>query len=216
MTTKSEGRPRGLRADGAASKQAIIDAGVALFSGNGYDATGVQEIVDRAGLTKGSFYHAFPGGKDDLLRHIQDQFIDRCLSALDDVSQADDPPDVALSKAIAWFIAIVGEQHAELSIFFQEARYLSRELFADVRRKRDLFEEKFTALLVAGQRDGTFRNVPSRITSFGVIGMCAWAYHWMRPDFGPTSDIAQIYTDVLLNGLYAETYRGNPGRNGPP
>jgi AcrR family transcriptional regulator len=180
----------------------MLDASIALFAQNGYDATGVQEIVDRANLTKGSFYYAFDS-KEDVLRQIQDQFVERCLTALDAVIAEGHPPDVALAKAIDWFIAITGERRDELSIFFQESRYLTQDYFADVRRKRDLFEEKFVSLLAAGQETGVFREVPVRIMGFGIIGMCAWAYHWVRPEVGPTELISRVYADVLLNGLYA-------------
>lgn len=189
----------------------MLEASVALFADRGYDATGVQEIVDRANLTKGSFYYAFES-KEDVLRQIQDRFIERCLEALDSVIDEAHPPDVALSKAIGWFIAISGEQREELSIFFQESRHLTEDFFADVRRKRDLFEEKFVSLLTAGQESGVFREVPSRIMGFGIIGMCAWAYHWVRPESGPTELISRAYADVLLNGLYAAPRTGaNPG-----
>lgn len=186
----------------------MIDAAIELFARNGYDATGVQEIVDRANLTKGSFYYAFDS-KEDVLRQIQDQFIERCLTALDSVLAENHPPGVALAKAVDWFIAISGQQRDELSIFFQEARHLTEEPFADVRRKRDRFEERFVALLTEGQRTGEFREVPARIMGFGIIGMCAWAYHWVRPEAGPTEHISATYADVLLNGLYA-TPRPSP------
>lgn len=187
----------------------MLDASITLFADRGYDATGVQEIVDRANLTKGSFYYAFES-KVDVLRQIQDQFIDRCLAAIDSVLAEGHPPDVALAKAIDWFIAICGEQREELSIFFQEARHLTQDYFADVRRKRDLFEEKFVSLLTAGQETGVFREVPTRIMGFGIIGMCAWTYHWMRPEVGPTEPISQAYADVLLNGLYAAPKPAQP------
>src|SRR5581483_5453881 len=166
---------------GVPSRQALLNASIALFADRGY--------------------YAFES-KEDVLRQIQDQFIERCLTALDGVLAEGHPPDVALTKAIGWFIAISGEQREELSIFFQESRHLTEPFFADVRRKRDLFEEKFVSLLTAGQEAGVFREVPSRIMGFGIIGMCAWAYHWVRPELGPTDPIGEAYADVLLNGLY--------------
>jgi AcrR family transcriptional regulator len=35
----------------------IVAAAVGLFSEKGFDATSVQEIVDRAAVTKGALYH---------------------------------------------------------------------------------------------------------------------------------------------------------------
>jgi AcrR family transcriptional regulator len=38
----------------------ILDAATHLFSKTGYDATGVAEICQAAGVSKGAFYHHFP------------------------------------------------------------------------------------------------------------------------------------------------------------
>ncbi len=41
-----------------------MQCAVRLFQANGYAATGVSAIIDRARIPKGSFYHHFPGGKE--------------------------------------------------------------------------------------------------------------------------------------------------------
>ena len=44
----------------------IVDAAAALFSRQGYAATGITSVLDAAGAPSGSLYHFFPGGKEDL------------------------------------------------------------------------------------------------------------------------------------------------------
>ena len=41
------------------NKKLLLDAALVLFYANGYDAVGVQEIVDRAGVTKPRLYYYF-------------------------------------------------------------------------------------------------------------------------------------------------------------
>lgn len=48
------------------TKQRIIRAGVALFQAHGYHGTGLAMVIEHAGIPKGSFYHHFPGGKEEL------------------------------------------------------------------------------------------------------------------------------------------------------
>jgi TetR/AcrR family transcriptional repressor of lmrAB and yxaGH operons len=43
-----------------------IAAAADLFRRQGYAATGLEEILDVSGAPKGSFYHHFPGGKEEL------------------------------------------------------------------------------------------------------------------------------------------------------
>ena len=47
-------------------RDAIIRAAAALFRRNGYAATGINEIAEVSGAPKGSLYHYFPGGKDQI------------------------------------------------------------------------------------------------------------------------------------------------------
>lgn len=48
------------------TKARIVRAGVMLFQAHGYHGTGIAMIIEHAGIPKGSFYHHFPGGKEQL------------------------------------------------------------------------------------------------------------------------------------------------------
>ncbi len=45
---------------GVETRQLILAASLDLFAQNGYDATSVAEICERAQVSKGAFYHHFP------------------------------------------------------------------------------------------------------------------------------------------------------------
>lgn len=48
-------------------RDAMIDAATALISQRGVSASGMQDIVAEAAAPRGSIYHHFPGGKDELV-----------------------------------------------------------------------------------------------------------------------------------------------------
>jgi AcrR family transcriptional regulator len=50
----------------AKHRGAIVRAAAKLFRRNGYAATGINEIAEVAGAPKGSLYHYFPDGKDQI------------------------------------------------------------------------------------------------------------------------------------------------------
>lgn len=56
------------------TRQRLIDAGVFLFWENGYGATGVAEILARAKVNSGSFYHFFKS-KEVLLLAVLDWYL---------------------------------------------------------------------------------------------------------------------------------------------
>lgn len=51
------------------NRYAILECALRLFAARGYDAVGVQEIVDEAGITKPTLYHYF-GSKRGLLEAL--------------------------------------------------------------------------------------------------------------------------------------------------
>lgn len=58
-------KPRS-RAHGRASREAFIAGTGRLLRRQGYAASGLNEIVSRAGAPRGSLYFHFPGGKEEL------------------------------------------------------------------------------------------------------------------------------------------------------
>ena len=54
------------------TRRALLDAARELFTANGFQATRTEEIVQRAGLTRGALYHHFRD-KEDLFRAVYEE-----------------------------------------------------------------------------------------------------------------------------------------------
>src|SRR3712207_210082 len=69
----SENRERRTQAQRrATTRRALLDAARSLFAERGYHGTAAEEIVRRAGLTRGALYHHFED-KRDLFRAVVDE-----------------------------------------------------------------------------------------------------------------------------------------------
>jgi AcrR family transcriptional regulator len=57
---------------GAATRQALLDAACALFGERGYAATSIDDVARAAKVTKGAFYHHY-NGKQELFAGVYEQ-----------------------------------------------------------------------------------------------------------------------------------------------
>ena len=66
------------------NRSKILARAIDLFSSRGFDAVGVQEVADAAGLKKPTLYHYF-GSKSGLLKTVLDETFVELLTALEQV-----------------------------------------------------------------------------------------------------------------------------------
>jgi len=67
-------------------KKEILDAALELFYTMGYDKTSVNDIIDRVGVTKGSFYYHFKS-KDEILDIIAMQQAEEMVAAFREAAE---------------------------------------------------------------------------------------------------------------------------------
>jgi AcrR family transcriptional regulator len=48
------------------SRKRMIQSAALLFRENGYSGTGFRDVIEHSGAPRGSIYHHFPGGKEEL------------------------------------------------------------------------------------------------------------------------------------------------------
>ena len=190
--------------DPEGARRTLVQAGLRLFVQKGYAGTSVQSIVDAAGLTKGAFYHHFDS-KDALLLKMHDEFIDYEIERAREVM---DVPGLAQDERLRRLIiesliepmAIFSE---EMTVFLSERRFLPDEMFADVIRRREEYEDFFVKVIDDGMREGVFRKIgPPRIVAFGILGMGASTPAWLDVS-GPlsTREIGEVFATMAVDGL---------------
>lgn len=88
------------------TRDLIIEAACDLLENQGFHATGISQIVKESGAPKGSLYHYFPAGKDEIaataIEHAGRTVADRISAGL---ASSDDP-----AAAVRCFVAFIADQ----------------------------------------------------------------------------------------------------------
>ncbi len=97
-------RPRTKAAQREATVAGLLSAGRKLFAERGYAAVGTEEIVQRAGVTRGALYHHFRGGKEELFRAVLVQISSELAQRVSHTARTTDDPWDALVAGIDTFL----------------------------------------------------------------------------------------------------------------
>jgi TetR/AcrR family transcriptional repressor of lmrAB and yxaGH operons len=94
-----------------APRDQIIEATCELLELQGYNATGLNEIIKQSGSPKGSLYHYFPGGKEELAAEAIGRVGRLVVNRIrDNLALIDDPAEAvpAFIENIAYNVELSG------------------------------------------------------------------------------------------------------------
>jgi AcrR family transcriptional regulator len=92
----------------------LLDAAAALFVEKGIAATSIEDIAERAGVAKGTFYHYFPD-RATMLETLRRRYSQR-FADLVDAAMAACPPGDHHTRLAAWTNATVREYLATFAL----------------------------------------------------------------------------------------------------
>jgi AcrR family transcriptional regulator len=107
MMSDLDGRPR-VRMTGRERREQLLDVGRSLFAEKGFEATSIEEIASRAGVSKPVVYEHF-GGKEGLYAVVVDREMSDLLDRLTSALSAGHPRKLVEQAALALLIYIEEE-----------------------------------------------------------------------------------------------------------
>ncbi|MCB1384158.1 MAG: TetR/AcrR family transcriptional regulator [Notoacmeibacter sp.] len=118
------GEDEAVRVRTGKARDRLVAAAIISFQSQGYHASGVSTILDRAGLPKGSMYHHFPGGKQQLAISAVEALTDTICGAMDAARARGISAGIFLARVAvdtgAWLEERKWRQGALLSVLAQE------------------------------------------------------------------------------------------------
>lgn len=145
IATPRRGRPPKVNRDNPDTRDALVRCGTEILTEQGFLSTGIDAVLSRVGVPKGSFYHYFQSKEDfghAVLANYADYFarkLDRCL--LD----ASRPP-------LARIAAFVEDAKAGMQRFDYRRGCLVGNLGQEVTQLPEAFRESLEAVLLSWQQ----------------------------------------------------------------
>ena len=107
----------------------LLSVATELFAEKGFDATSVQEVVERAQVTKGALYHYFDS-KQDLLYEIYHSIISQQLADLERILAAGEPAGATLRAIIVNLVETTAARVDQAMVFGREMHRLDQTRMA--------------------------------------------------------------------------------------
>ena len=165
MSTESPKRTQAERTE--ATRTALIAAARDLFAQHGYAAVATEEIVRRAGVTRGALYHHFDG-KRDLLRAVYEQIESELAARLAQAVSPGAGSLETLSRGADLFLDACLEPEVQRIALHDAPAVLGWEEWREIGARYGL--GLIEALLRAGMDSGEIRRQPVTPLSHALLG----------------------------------------------
>jgi AcrR family transcriptional regulator len=181
----------------------IIEHCASLFDRVGFHGASMQMLADEVGLGKPTLYHYFRS-KNDILYEMHQLHIDALIRGLDaDRAIPRMKASDLLEKACAQSLREIAQHPGYVRAFMDHHTELEGTQRTEMRKRRDEYFGRITAIISNGIAAGEFRELDVELTALAFVGTCNWAYKWYpkRADRNPPEVMAKSLSRIFLGGL---------------
>lgn len=155
-----------------ATRDHILQSAMSLFSKNGFDATGVAQICQGAGVSKGAFYHHF-AGKHAVFQALLEGWLAGLTVQFDALlNDAQDVPG-GLMRLVSMAGPIFRDAQGQFPMFLEFWTQSSRDpaLWSTAIAPYRQFVQLFTRALERGIAQGSLRPVDPQVAAQSVLAL---------------------------------------------
>ena len=191
-----------------AARAQILRAAADLFRERGYQASTVDLIAARLGMSKASLYTHFRA-KEEMLAAISRETIEAFTRDLGLVLAARLGAEDKLRRVVRQHVRFVIANRSFLTVFFGEESNLRARFARSLAAQKDRYDKGVERIVQEGIRSGVFRDVEPRLVVFGLLGMVNWVHKWYNPAgrWG-AEEISAAFLSLVEGGLLRQRRRG--------
>jgi AcrR family transcriptional regulator len=199
LTAASDTRPRGNRLPRHERRRQLLDAALEVFVSRGYHATAMDEIAERAGVSKPVLYQHFPG-KLELYLALLDESVDTLVAAVRDALRANSDNKQRVAATFGAYFEYVGGEGQAYRLVFESD--LSNE--TAVRARLDRGQRECAAMVSQVVReDAGLSEAEAHLLSVGMVGMAqVTARYWLSTgNHIPRETAEQLVARLAWRGI---------------
>jgi AcrR family transcriptional regulator len=199
LTATSDARPRSTRLPRQERRRQLLDAAREVFVSQGYHAAAMDDIAERAGVSKPVLYQHFPG-KLELYLALLDESVDMLVETVRAAlgSTTENKQRVAATFS-AYFEYVEREGQAFRLVFESD---LSNE--AEVRARLERGQRECAAMISQMvKQDAGLDDDEARLVSVGMVGLAqVTARYWLSTrDHIPREAAEQLVARLAWRGI---------------
>jgi AcrR family transcriptional regulator len=178
----------------------LLDAAVALFNERGYEATSVDEVATRLGVTKSAIYHHVPS-KGELLRLALDRALDALFAVTSETGATTGPAIERLEYVVRGSVRVLTAELPFVTLLLRLRGNTEVERTALQRRRE--FDRIVAGLVRAAEHEGDVRtDVDPAVISRLLFGTVNSLTEWYRPGGDLSADdLADAVVTITFSGL---------------
>lgn len=178
----------------------IIAVSAELFSQKGYHGTSLEEIGERLGVQKAALYH-YVRSKEDILIEIYERTLTRAEQEVLPIAKEPFSPDERLRRMVSKYVELMLADADMWSLLHYQQSALPDEINKEKLRRYKIFERTFESMIKESQDAGIFKQMPARLMTFCLFGMCNYTYQWIKYAKFTAEDITGVICEVLERGF---------------
>ena len=182
----------------------ILRVAAELFGRNGYFGTSISDVIDAAGISRGTFYLYFDH-KDSLVLELLEQFTQRMMGAVRVVDPSGPDPTAEIYENVRRVVDVVFDDRHLTVMVLREGIGIRPEVDERLKKFYGFLQDMVGGALEKGARVGLIRKVNEPIVATALIGAVKelLLHHLViAPERAPArTQVAETLLDFGLRGL---------------
>lgn len=179
----------------AERRQQLVEVARGVFAARGFEATALEEIAERAGVSRPILYSHF-GDKQGLFEAVVDAEIARVRAVVSDAIAEPGPPRELVERGLRAFFAYVREHPEGHAVLTRDAPVHLSDAGLGV--MLDGLAGRISEVIAAGIAAAGFDPSPAPIYANALIGIGAHVGRWWREHPEVSLDTVTSHTTALV------------------